>query len=452
MFTRREILQVGCSSYFGLGLSGLLEKQVSAAPAGARPRAKSVVLIFLGGGGSHLDTFDPKPLASETKGEFGTIATAVPGYQFSDRMPQLAQHADLFSIVRSMSHKDNRHLSGTHHFLTGSIQPFRGDSNQDKSLNRDDWPSYGSALSYLQPRTDNLPSQVTLPNDLVEGVLVWPGQHAGFLGPKYDPFVMKDDPNSADYKIRGLELHNGLNIERLNDRRKLLQDMDRQQKAITESTKGKQYSLQEEMAFSMLTSPTLRTALDINAEPAEVRERYGRHLYGQSLLLARRLVELEMPVIQCNMGRIQTWDTHTDHFPRLKNMLPPLDQGIAAFLLDLKERGLLDQTLVICAGEFGRTPQISPLPQSPVPGRHHWAYAYSTLFAGAGVQGGQIIGETDKIGAYPNTRPYSPSDMGATIYTALGVDPHQMVPDRLNRPLPLNDGKVMDVLYTGAES
>ncbi|MEZ6044534.1 MAG: DUF1501 domain-containing protein [Planctomycetaceae bacterium] len=192
--------------------------------------------------------------------------------------------------------------------------------------------------------------------------------------------------------------------------------------------------------------------MDINAETPEVRDRYGRHLYGQSLLLARRLVELEMPVIQCNMGRIQTWDTHTDHFPRLKNMLPPLDQGIAAFLTDLKERGLLDQTLVICAGEFGRTPQISPLPQSPIPGRHHWAYAYSTLFAGARVQGGQIIGETDKIGAYPNTRPYSPSDMGATIYTALGVEPHQMVPDRLNRPLPLNQGKVMDVLYTGNES
>ncbi|MEZ6044536.1 MAG: DUF1501 domain-containing protein [Planctomycetaceae bacterium] len=183
MLTRRELIQVGCSSYFGLGLSGLLQQQAFATPTGARPRAKSVVLIFLGGGGSHLDTFDPKPQASETKGEFGTISTAVPGYQFSDRMPHLAQHADLFSIVRSMSHKDNRHLSGTHHFLTGSIQPFRGESNQDKSLNRDDWPSYGSALSYLQPRTDNLPSQVTLPNDLVEGVLVWPVSTPVFSAP-----------------------------------------------------------------------------------------------------------------------------------------------------------------------------------------------------------------------------------------------------------------------------
>ncbi|QDU82137.1 hypothetical protein Pla110_38920 [Polystyrenella longa] len=452
MLSRREILQVGCSSFFGLGLSGVLQQQLKAATDSATPPAKSVVLIYLGGGGSHLDMFDPKPLASETKGEFSPIPTAIPGFQFTDRMPHLAQHADLLTIVRSMSHKDNRHLSGTHHALTGAIQPFRGNSNQDKSLNRADWPSYGSALSYLDPRTDQLPSQVTLPNDLIEGVLVWPGQHAGFLGPKYDPFILKDDPNSADYKVRGLALHDGLNIERLNDRKQLLLDMDRQQRAINESSQGKQYSLQQEMAFSMLTSPTLKDTLDVYAEPDEVRDRYGRHLYGQTLLLARRLVEIEMPVIQCNMGRTQTWDTHVDHFPRLKNMLPPLDQGVSAFLVDLKERGLLDQTLVICVGEFGRTPTISPLPTHNIPGRHHWAPAYSALFAGAGVQGGQVIGETDKIGAYPITPPYSPSDMGATIYTALGVDPHQMIPDRLGRPRPLNDGKVMDVLYTGAES
>lgn len=452
MISRREILQVGCSSFFGLGLTGLMNQRAKAASDTTVPRVKSVVLLFLGGGGSHLDTFDPKPEATEIKGEFGTVPTAIPGFRFSDQMPHCAQHADLFTIVRSMSHKDNRHLSGTHHTLTGSIQPFRGESNEAKSLNRADWPSYGSALAYLQPRKDQLPSQVTLPNDLVEGVLVWPGQHAGFLGPKYDPFILKDDPNSADYKVRGLNLYDGLNINRLNDRRKLLSDMDSAQRAIGESYEGKQYALQQDIAFSMLTSPKLKNTLDIDAEPAEVRDRYGRHLYGQSMLLARRLVELEMPIIQCNMGRTQSWDTHTDHFPRLKTMLPPLDQGIAAFLTDLKERGLLDQTLVICVGEFGRTPQISPLPQSPIPGRHHWAPAYSALFAGGGVQGGQIIGETDKIGAYPITPPYSPSDMGATIFTALGVEPHQMIPDRLGRPRPLNEGEVMRALYTGEQA
>lgn len=449
---RREILQVGCSSFFGLGLSGVLSQQAQAAPSAHTPRAKSVVLIFLGGGGSHLDMFDPKPDASEIKGEFGTVSTTLPGIQFSDRMPHLAKMADKLAIVRSMSHKDNRHLSGTHHTLTGSIQPFRGTSNQDKSLNRADWPSYGSAMSYLNPREDRLPSQVTLPNPLIEGVLVWPGQHAGFLGPKYDPFVLKDDPNSENYKVRGLALHEGLNLERLGHRQKLLQDLDAQQRAVSEAAASQKFTMQQELAFSMLTSPTLKTALDIKAESETQRDQYGRHLYGQTLLLARRLVELEVPVIQCNMGRIQTWDTHTNHFPRLKNMLPPLDLGVSAFLNDLEERGLLDQTMVICVGEFGRTPKISPLPGQKIPGRHHWAPAYSALFAGAGIQGGQVIGETDKIGAYPVTVPYSPDDLGATIYTALGIDPHQTVPDRLNRPRPLNEGKVMEVLYTGVDA
>jgi len=180
-----------------------------------------------------------------------------------------------------------------------------------------------------------------------------------------------------------------------------------------------------------------------------VRDRYGRHKYGQTLLLARRLVELEMPVIQCNMGHVQMWDTHANHFPRLKTMLPALDTGFSAFLDDLDQRGLLDQTLIVCVGEFGRTPRISPLPGQSVPGRHHWAHGYTAVFAGAGVQG-QVIGKTDRTGSRPVTDPYHPNDIGATIYAALGIDPGGMIPDRLDRPRHLNRGKVMDVLYTGA--
>ena len=447
MFHRRELLQVGCSSFFGLSLSDVLVQQARA--SATRHPAKSVVLVFLTGGGSHIDMFDPKPNASEAKGEFDSIDTSLTGVRFSDKMPEMAARAHKLAVVRSMSHSDSRHLSGSHNTLTGAVQPFRGTSNQAKSLNRADWPSYGSATSYLRPRADGLPSQVTLPNPLIEGVLVWPGQHAGFLGPRYDPFVLKDDPNKEDYKVKGLSLIDGLSVRRMDNRRMLLQDIDKQHVGVNQSRQGRKFSVQQEVALSMLTSSKLKQALDINAEPANIRDRYGRHMYGQTLLLARRLVELEMPVIQCNMGHVQMWDTHVNHFPRLRTMLPALDKGVSSFLDDLDERGLLDQTLVICVGEFGRTPTISPLSAEKVPGRHHWAAAYTAVFAGGGVRGGQVVGETDSIGAHPITTPFHPNDMGATIYSALGIDPHMIIPDRLNRPHPLNQGKVMDVLYTG---
>ena len=448
MLNRREILQVGASSFFGMSLTGVLQRQAMA--AGKTARAKSVLLVFLPGGGSHLDMFDPKPLAPEIKGEFGTIATTLPGIHFSDKMPQLAARTGKLAIVRSMAHGDNRHLSGSHNALTGALQPFRGNSNQDKSLNRNDWPSYGSVVSLLRPRADRLPNQITLPNPLIEGTLIWPGQHAGFLNPRFDPFVLNDDPSKKGYKVRGLSLIDGLNIDRLNNRRKLLRQIDRQQEAVNASSEGKKFSDTQQLAFSMLTSSKLKKALDVNAEPDAVRDRYGRHKYGQSLLLARRLIELEMPVIQCNMGHVQMWDTHVNHFPRLRTMLPALDTGLSALLDDLDTRGLLEQTLIVCVGEFGRTPKISPLAGQKVPGRHHWAHGYSALFAGAGVRGGQVIGRTDRIGGYPLSTPYHPNDIGATIYDALGIDPTQMIRDRSGRPRHLNRGKVMDALFTGA--
>lgn len=453
MFHRRELLQVGCSSFVGLSLTQLLARRAAAdsgdfAPDPAR-QVKSVVLVFLTGGGSHIDMFDPKPDVAEIKGEFGPIETAVPGMHFTDQMPKLAERADRLAVVRSMAHSDNRHLSGSHNALTGVIQPFNGDSNQAKSLKRTDWPSYGSVVSYLRPRADRLPSQVTIPNPLIEGSLVWPGQHAGFLGQNYDPFVLNDDPNSDEYRVRELSLVEGLSVTRLRERRQMLSALDAEQAGIDASRRGRKFTNEQELAFTMLTSSGLKTALDITAETTETRDRYGRHKYGQTLLLARRLVELEMPVIQCNMGHVQMWDTHVDHFPRLKTMLPALDTGFGALVDDLIDRGLWEQTLVICVGEFGRTPTISPLAGQTVPGRHHWAAGYTAVFGGGGVRGGQLIGATDRIGAKPITRPYHPNDIGATIYAALGIDPASMIPDRLGRPRHLNRGTVMDVLYTG---
>lgn len=445
---RRELLQAGGSAFLGISLPVALARRASAEQSGFA-RAKSVVLVFLTGGGSHIDMFDPKPEASEIKGEFSPIGTKIPGVQFGELMSGLADRADRLAIVRSMSHGDNRHLSGTHNTLTGVVQTFRGDSNQDKSLNRGDSPCYGSAIDYLRPRKDAIPSHITLPHPLIEGNLVWPGQHSGILGSKYDPFTLKGDPNSADFKVRGLSLLDGLSVGRLAERRELLDQVNQEKRHLDKSLSGQQLTNQQEAAYSVLTSSGLHSALEIHKESAEDRERYGRNSMGQTLLLARRLVEAEVPVIQCNMGIVQSWDTHVDHFPRLKTkLLPPLDQGVSALLDDLKDRGLLDQTMVIVVGEFGRTPTISPLPNQKVPGRHHWASAYTAVFAGAGVRGGQVIGKTDDKGAYPVTVPWNPSDLGATVYTALGIDPHSEIRDRLGRPIRLNKGRVMDVLYS----
>jgi Protein of unknown function (DUF1501) len=446
MLRRRELLQVGSSTFFGLGLSHLLRGRTLAAD---ERRVKSVVLVFLTGGGSHIDMFDPKPDAPEVRGEFGTISTQIPGVQFGELLPGFAARADRLAIIRSMSHGDNRHLSGSHNALTGAVQPFRGDSNQDKSLNRADWPCYGSAVDYVRPQPDRTPSHVTLPHPLIEGTLVWPGQHAGFLGPRYDPFQVRDDPNQDNFRVSGLSLIDGLSVGRLEGRWQLLQEIGRTVEVSATATSSRRFTAQQDSAYAMLTSGRLKQAFRMDEESPETRERYGRTSMGQTLLLARRLVEAEIPVIQCNMGIVQSWDTHVDHFARLKNnLLPPLDRGVSALLDDLVERGRLEETLLIVVGEFGRTPTISPLDAQSVPGRHHWAPAYSAVFAGGGVRGGRVIGQTDKTGAFPVTTPWHPNDMGATIYASLGIDPHTMVYDRLDRPIRLNQGKVMDVLYS----
>ncbi|MEZ6128434.1 MAG: DUF1501 domain-containing protein [Planctomycetaceae bacterium] len=449
-FHRRELLQVGASSFFGFGLSGLLGLQARAASESERQaKVKSVVLVFLTGGGSHIDMFDPKPESAETKGEFSPIATRTPGLHFGELMPGMAARSNQLAVVRSMSHGDNRHLSGTHNILSGAEQIFRGDSNQDKSLNRIDWPCYGGAINYLRPSPDGLPSQVTIPNFLNEGPLVWPAQHAGFLGAKYDPFQVSGDPNSDDFRVNNLSLLDGISAGRLQGRWQLLNHVARQRKGIETSAAGRELNEYQNAAYSMLSSGRLTKAFDIHIETPETRERYGRNSRGQTLLLARRLVEAEVPFIQCNMGIVQSWDTHVDHFPRCRNeLLPQTDTGVSALIDDLTDRGLLSQTLIIVVGEFGRTPTISPLAGQSVPGRHHWAHAYTAVFAGGGVTGGQLIGATDTIGAYPITTPFHPNDIGATVYDSLGIDPASMLHDRFGRPIRLNHGRRMDVLFT----
>jgi uncharacterized protein (DUF1501 family) len=444
--TRRELLQVGYSGLLGIGLSSLLARRAESSAPVRGP--KSLILIFQTGAPSHLDTFDPKPEApAEIRGEFRPIATRVPGLWISEHLPRLAARADKYAIVRSMSHRENNHLVATHHVLTGHQQP---GAFFDKVASRDDWPNYASALDYLQPRHDGLPTGVNLPTYLMEGSLTWPGQHGGILGPRHDPWQITRDPSQPGFGMDNLRPAEGLDITRLSDRRSLVGQLDAHQAQLAELATARRLSDQQQLAFSMLASGRIARAFAMDEEPAAVRDRYGRHAFGQSLLLARRLVQVGVPVVQANMGRAQTWDSHADIFRTLGNrLLPPLDQGVAALLDDLDATGLLDETLVVLLGEFGRTPRITALPGSAAAGRDHWAACFSAVFAGAGVRGGQVLGRSDAIGAYPASTPYSPDDLGATVYHVLGVDPASEVRDRQSRPVTLNRGEVMQALFTG---
>jgi hypothetical protein len=451
--SRRRAMQIGCSGALGLGLCDLYAGRASAAastPAtAAKPsRSKSIVLVFLTGAASHHDTFDMKPEAPvEVRGEFKPIATTVPGIQICEQLPRLAERMHQCAVVRSMTHGDNNHLMSTHHVLTGHVQP---GAFFDKVASRDDWPSYAAACDYFQPRHDGIPTGVNLPTFLSDRVLTWPGQHAGFLGPRHDAWQITGDPNKRDFRVDSLHLAQGVEVGRLENRQALLADINRQQLGLTEAAECRRLSDEQQLAFSVLTSSKLTQAFELDREPAEVRDRYGRHTYGQSLLLARRLVQVGVPIVQANMGSVQTWDHHSNIFPTLKRLLPPLDQGLAALLDDLTTLGLLDDTLVLMLGEFGRTPKINTPPGGTAPGRDHWGPCFSALFAGGGVRGGQVLGKSDKLGAYPLRSPFSPDDVGATVLDLLGVDPTAEIRDRQGRPMQLNRGTVMGGLFSGA--
>jgi hypothetical protein len=441
-------LQVGYSGLLGIGLSSLFERQAHAGQPNARP--KSVIIVFLTGAASHLDMFDMKPEAPDAiRGEFQPISTRVPGLHICEHLPRLAARSDKYAVVRSLSHRENNHLVATHHVLTGHPQP---GAFFDKIASRDDWPCYSSTVDYLRPRNDGLPSGVNVPTFLMEGPLVWPGQYAGFLGPRHDPLQITRDPGAADFGMDSLRPAEGIDTRRLDSRRALLQEVDLQQRQLAASAEGRRLSDQQQAAFSVLASGRIARAFAMDREPASVRDRYGRHPFGQSLLLARRLVQAGVPVVQANMGIVQNWDTHANNFGKLKNqLLPPLDQGVSALLDDLESSGLLEDTFVMMLGEFGRTPRIFSINPGAVPGRDHWAPCFFGVFAGAGVRGGHVIGSSDRIGAYPSTTPYSPNDIGATVYHVLGVNPHMEVRDRQNRPVTLNRGEVMEVLWSGRE-
>lgn len=418
-------------------------------------QAKSAIYIFLSGGLGQHDSFDPKPAAPDKiRGEFKPIATRSPGVSIVEHLPKLAACSPLWSLIRSLTHKSNDHSASHHMMLTlRSDLPagFQGNKPQPG-----DHPCIAALAGSLVPRRNNLPPAIVLPEKLVHNSgRVLPGQFAGTMGPRREPWFLEASPFSAlrygafpgydfDHQDRtpkdamrvfrapSLDLPHELANGRVESRLGLRQELEHQV-ALIDSV-GPQWEGSRQLAASLLTKPKVRKALDVTSDTEQ--ERYGKNAFGWSLLMARRMVELGIPLVHVNLGNNETWDTHGNAFPHLKDKLyPPFDLAVSTLLQDLNERGLLQETLVFIAGEFGRTPRISLLPEHyKLPGRDHWGAAQTVLLAGGGVSGGKVFGATDKDGAYPKENPVGPDDLAATLYHALGIAQQAMWNDSLDRP------------------
>jgi hypothetical protein len=449
-YSRRGLLRIGGLGLAGLSLSSLLhaeQKQVGAFTA------KSCVLFLLHGGPSQLDTWDMKPAAPvEVRGEFKPIATSVPGIQICEHMPRLARLSHRFTIVRSMTHTMLSHNTATYHITTGQ-PPLRDLIEFTPSEN--DFPHLGAQVAHQQPAARGVPAAVSLPDPVTDGPYTTPGQNGGFLGASYAPFRIDGDPSVPDFTVDGMAASPELRGHRLGSRQELLRTVNQQLGSLAAERRIEQMGRYQQRAMTLLTSETTRRAFELGREPARLRDRYGRHKYGQSLLLARRLVESGVRLVTVYWGGkvnnpVPYWDTHFNNNRRLKDeLLPPFDQCFSAFLEDLDARGLLANTLVICTGEFGRTPKFGQFTGNGVDqtGRDHWARCYSMLVAGGKANGGRVIGRSDRFAAYPAADPITPQDLTATILAGLGVNPHAQVRDGFGRLVPLSTGEVRKSLF-----
>jgi hypothetical protein len=444
-FSRRTALSVG-----GLGLLGVtMPRLIHAAEAtGARPgRAKSVIFLYQFGGPSHLDTFDPKPDApAGVKSHFGVIETAAPGIRICDQLPRMASVMNEVSLVRTVYHTMKNHNSAAYYALTGHAPPLDDIRLRDTV---DLFPAYGSVVDRLAPVASDMPTFVAFPHVLRDGEIT-PGQHASFLGKAHDPLLVTSDPNERGFSLPELSLPSGVSADRLQNRREIQQLINAQARMLDYSVAARGLDSYYEKTLAMLNSSRIRDAFNLEAEPQAVRERYGRTTYGQSCLLARRLVEAGVKFVNVYFannigGRTTTggWDTHgfdnTRMYPILKDyQLPVTDQTLPALIQDLKERGLLEQTLIVWMGEFGRTPKLNDNIS-----RDHWPQCYTALLAGGGSRGGSVYGTSDKQAAYPDKDPVLLDDLAATVFELLGIPPHTEVRDKLNRPLPVSAGRIV---------
>jgi hypothetical protein len=418
---RRDVLRVGALTALGLGLGDWHRMQsVFAAPE--RKAAKSCILLWLDGGPSHLETFDLKPEAPvEVRGPFQSIATSVPGTHICELLPKTAGVCDKLAIIRSMTSPLGEHGLANRYLLTGY-----------KPSPVLEHPSYGSVVTHLGRQQPVLPPYIAIPEARLAG--------AGFLGSAWEPFVTGGDPSKPQFRVRDLDFFPGVDESRIERRREFLAEFDRAQAGFEANDPSSDSSF--DRAYRLVTSPDAKKAFDLAAEPADIRARYGPRMFGQSCLLARRLVERGVPFVSVmNTG----WDTHDSLVLQLKlgysgaqigvGLVPTFDQGFSALITDLSERGLLEETLVIAMGEFGRTPKLNSRG-----GRDHWPRVFSAVLAGGGVPGGQVIGSSDRVGESPAQNTVTPNDLARTIYTLLGVDPDHELHTADGRPVPVNQG------------
>jgi hypothetical protein len=460
---RRTALQIGAIGLLGLGTNHVAGLRALAAETGSALTAtsrKAVIYIFLSGGLAQHESFDPKPDApAEIRGEFGSVATQTPGIRICEHLPMLAARSNKWAIVRSLTHPYNDHSSGHHVMLTGrSLTPTGFDGNRPKPT---DYPSIASTITGLFAQRNNLPPAAVLPEKLIHvtGRTI-PGQFAGEMGPRFDPWFIeasqyrdskyihgafpeygfqrtdgKTTPPGYRYEAPHLELAHDLLPDRMQARGRLLESLDHQRRDLDRS--AQELDRHRQMAVSMLLDGRVHRALDVHSADGATQDRYGRNSFGWSLLMARQLIEAGVRLVQVNLGNNESWDTHEAAFRNLKNfLLPPTDRAVSALLDDLAQRGMLDDVLIVMAGEFGRTPRVFTTPgaKSNLPGRDHWGAVQTVFFAGGGVKGGTVIGSSDRIGGYPSLDPQKPENMAATIYQALGLPRTIAWKDSLNRP------------------
>ena len=431
---RRDFIQLGLRGVLGLGLADVLRlKAAAAAQSRASGKQVNCILIWLDGGPSHYETFDPKPDApSEIRGELKAIATSVPGVQFCEAVPQLAKAANKLTIVRSICHKDPNHGGGNHYMMTGAPTPVPVACGAFVTFH----PSFGSVVSYHRGMHAGMPAYLSLPQVSRSG-------GPNFLGGKHAPFVIDGSPNAKDFKVRDVVLPSEISEGRAASRRALRSSLD-QMKRYTDKLAedpSVDFDQYQQQGVDLVLSPQAQTAFDIHRENEKVRESYGRNDFGQRLLLARRLVEVGVSWVTVYSGG---WDHHTKIFESLKgDHGQRMDQGVAALINDLDERGLLDSTMVVLLGEFGRTPKVNK-----DAGRDHWPHAMSVLMAGAGIPRGQIVGATDAKGYHASENVYRPEDFAASLYTKLGIDHAQVLHTNTGRPVQLvNNGRLIKELF-----
>jgi hypothetical protein len=425
-WSRRDALRVGGLTALGLGLPDLLRlRRLSAAPVAEDKSARRCVVVWLDGGPSHLETFDPKPEApQEVRGPLESISTAVSGITLTECLPGVATRMQQVAVIRSMTSPLGEHNFGTHYLMTGY-----------KPTPVLEYPAFSSVAAHLRPQMGALPAHIAVPTFRVGGAGLTGG---AFLPAAAHPFPVGGDPAKPEFRVNDLSPFQGISVDRLDRRREFLSRLDGFRESA-ESTSLPTLDPEFDQAFELTTSKAAREAFQLDDEPAAVRNRYGRRTIGQSCLLARRLLERDVPIVTVNQ---RGWDTHENLYTRLKEgytgakvpvgLIPTLDQGVCALMDDLEERGLLEETLIVVMGEFGRTPKLNTRG-----GRDHWPRVFSVMLAGGGVRGGQVIGSSDSVGESPADSPVTPSDLAATIYTLLGIDPTLELKTPDNRPVRL---------------